>query len=322
MSQGDFARLVRLLPRTYRARREQELLTVISDASQGEPHRAREAVTLIGLVVQVWSLKLIGLDGAQGPAARRFLAWLLPVVLVFPIAVWFTEGLISPLLHGWPINLTWDPSWRSWLLWALALCFLALGRLRASALAGALATGIYAAVLVHIALRNNPKSVVEGVGWIALQSAAVLAVATCPDTGRNPWAWRRRLVPMAVATSLFLVGVSHAVAFDWNQLWLFQTGAWTGTAELAAAAGIGVLVLSPAGRLVVPVIVAAGIDFVVARTLVTPVGDYGPGQPGWAALRLSDYALLAIAPIVAFAIGRLGMSILDRTMPLPVSVQR
>ena len=74
---------------------------------------------------------------------------------------------------------------------------------------------------------------------------------------------------MAVATSLFLVGVSHGLAFDWNQLWLFQTGAWTGTAEVAAAAGIGVLVLSPAGRLAVPVIAAAGVDFVVARTLVT-----------------------------------------------------
>ena len=202
MSHGDYRRLVRLLPQTYRARREQELLTVISDASQGAPHRAR------GDGQPHWTRrpgmepeKLVGLDGAEGPAARRLLAWLLPVALVLPIAVWVTEGLVSPLLNGWPPNLTWDPSWRSWLLWALALCLLALGRLRASAVAGALAMGTYAAVRVHIASRNNPKSVVEGVGWFVLQSAAVLAIATAPDVGRKRRAWRRRLVPLAVAMS-------------------------------------------------------------------------------------------------------------------------
>src|SRR3954463_1146493 len=81
---------------------------------------------------------------------------------------------------------------------------------------------------------------------------------------------------------------------------------------LVAPVVLPALALSPAGRLAMPVIAFATVDFVVARTVVTGLGDYGPSYPGWAHLQWTDVLALTVAPLVAYGVVRACLAVLTR----------
>jgi hypothetical protein len=306
----SYRRLLALLPRRYRRDREQELLGVLLDTARPEQTRPSfaEVCDLLRLALRTWTLRLLGLDGDGGPAARRLLAWLLPSAMLIPASTWLGQQLLFPGPLFFMHRLTWETTWAAWTLWLAALLVLATGRYRIAGVIGIAATVAYLAVLVHFALRSNPRTVVDEVGWVVIQVVACLALLTAPNRPSVDRSPRRSWLPAAlVASALLGVGFAHGLAMP-------RIGApqalrpvgdeFVTTADLTAVA-VGLLMLSTrVGRILLPFLAFAGIDLIAGRLWVSDVGDYGPGVPAWAHLQGGDILTLVLAPVIAFAVLR------------------
>lgn len=306
--------LLACLPAGYRRRRKDEIEVVLDDSLNDGRLVVAELAGLMGLVLRTRTLALTGLDAPGGLAARRLLTFVLPLALLVPIGGWLAQPFIWPRATGWIRPLTWDANWRAWALWTIALIMAAAGRTRTAGWLAAFATALYALVLIHFALRNNPRTLVEEIGWVVLQVAATVALLTSPARSAPATSRQQRLRTCAVSLAsigLLTVGAAHAAAEPWGFLWLFSPPAFIDTALIVAVpVGLVVLMRSPAARLALPLVALAGADLVAGRCWMTSVGDYGPTVPGWGGLRPTDLAILVAAPVAAFLLARILISIL------------
>ena len=303
----SYRRLTRLFPRPYRVAREDEMVSVLMAASAPNQSRATaaEAADLLISAAKLWLLYAIGSDRSSRQAAAGALAVLLPTAFLYGAGMSFRVIAVLPT-EAVPGYLRHDQSWAAWLSWTVVTILLVLRMSRSARVIAVIATLLYLGSMGYTLWRLGPNPFVHSVAWLLVQviAAGLLFSPRCVERGYSmvPRSWQ-----LGVGIGAFAIGFTH------DRWWASGQGAsalWV-AAIVAVVAG-AVLMRTPAGRVIVPVIGALAAFAVATRMWANNIRWYDHSGVAW--LKLSDLLLLFALPVLTLVALRLFAALLDRAM--------
>lgn len=311
----SYRRFTRLFPRPYRDAREDEMLSVLLENAAPDQSRATtaEAVDLLSSAAKLWFLYAIGSDRSSRQAAAGVLAVLLPTVFLYGAGMSLRVITVLPP-DAVPGYMRHDQSWAAWLSWALVTILLVLRMSRSARGMAVLATLLYVGSMGYTLWRLGPNPFVHSAAWLLVQIIAAGLLFSPRRVERGyvlvPGPWQ------------FGVGMGAlAIGFTHDRWWAAGQGAsalWV-TAIVAVIAGV-VLMRTPTGRVIVPVIGALAAFAVATRIWANNIRWYDHSGVAW--LRLTDLLLLVALPVLTLVALRLFTALLDRAlMPNPSAPQ-
>lgn len=271
-----------------------------------------EAIDLLSSVVKQWALYAIGSDRSSRQAAAGVLAVLLPVAFLYGAGMSVRVITVLPPVAV-PGYLRHDQSWAAWLTWVLVSFLLTLRMSRSARGMAVLATLLYGCSMGYTLWRLGPNPFVHSVAWLMVQIVAAGLLFSTRRVERG-YALVPRWWQLGIGVALFAIGFTHD--------WWWATGQGTSAfwvALVVAFVMAGLLLRTPAGRVIVPV-VGALVGFATATRLwASNVSWYDHAGLDW--LRVTDVILLVAVPLLTLLVLRLCAAAVDRTMAPSASVK-
>lgn len=305
----SYRRTLRVLPRTYRSRHEDEIVSVLIDAAP--PGRTRapigEVVSLIRLGLRIWLGRAVSPSRQVSFDAVSVLAVGLPVLLMFPAASAITLGFQNPLY------LTATAGIPGWILWVMTAALAVGGK---SNWAGRVAVAAVVASLAGEIFQladHNFRTFASDLGWVGVQLVAAAALAN-PDRVLRGRALIRPWQACIAALTCVGLGVGYALygrntlVFDFIGLgWILTLAG----AVVALAVGIGML-FSALGRAMLPIIGALAALWWAAKDQSWELANFEPVIPSWFTVSPSVVIFVMAVPAAVFLCLRLLTAFVDR----------
>ena len=322
--EGRYRAILRLLPRSYRAVRESELLdTLMESAPAGRrTPSTREAIGLVGLGIRTWAGRWISPSPTVSRQTTSLLAVLLPLVLVFPAA--------SALTFGVDFGEFWtpqDPNFTallpSWTLWLVVAALTIVGRPTWPRWVAVLAISTYVGGALAQVADHNYGTGTRTAGWLGFQIVAVFCLVRPVNVrlGRSLLK-RRRASGLLIAAGL--IGVLYTgiplwadAPYDPQRRWWFLAVAAVGGLLLFAH-----LITRPTGRALLPVLGSAAALLCATQNGASKFGNYGSIVESWGVPTTNDVIVLAAVPVTTYIALRLLTALIDTLKPSARPVRR
>lgn len=303
----SYRRYTRLFPPSYRSAREDEMVAVLMEASAPGQSRTSlpEALDLLGSAARVWLPYALGPDRASRRTAAAVLAVLLPTAFMYGagLSVRVITSLPPAAVPGY---LSSDRYWVVWLAWTVVNLLLLVRAPRWALAIALLAISVYVPLMAYSLWQFGPNPFAPAVGWLLVQAVTV-ALLLYPARVRRGFALVSRWSQIGVGVLAFGFGLSH---YWWSTnrgssaVWLLVL--------LTALAGL-VMMRTPAGRVIVPVLGGVAAFAVVTRVWANNIRWYDHAGFGW--VQLPDIVLLVAVPILTLTLLRLVGEGVDRVWP-------
>lgn len=303
----SYGRFTRLFPRPYRDARADEMLSVLLENAAPDQSRATtaEAIDLLSSAAKLWFLYAIGSDRSSRQAAAGVLAVLLPTVFLYGAGMSFRVITVLPP-DAVPGYMRHDQSGAAWLSWAIVTILLVLRMSRSARVIAVVATLLYLGSMGYTLWRLGPNPFVHSAAWLLVQAVAA-GLLISPRRVERGYAPVPRPWQFGVGMGAFAIGFTH------DRWWAAGRGAsalWV-AAIVAVIAG-AVLMRTPTGRVIVPVIGALAAFAVATRMWANNIRWYDHSGVAW--LKLTDLLLLVALPVLTLVALRLFAALLDRAM--------
>ena len=287
----SYRRYTRLFPPSYRSAREDEMVAVLMEASAPGQARATwsEALDLVASAARLWLPYALGPDRASRRSAGAVLAVLLPAALMYGVGL-SVRAISGVPLAAAPSYLPESRYWPIWLAWAVVNLLLLTRAPRPATAVAVLAVSGYVPLMAYSLWRLGPNQFPPAVGWLLVQLVAV-GLLLRPARVRRGLDLVARWWQLSVGALAFGFGLSH---FWWSTnrgsslVWLLVL--------LTVTSGL-VMMRTPAGRAIVPVLGAVAAFGIATRVWADNIRSYDHSGLNW--IQLQDIALLIAVPILS-----------------------